>query len=176
MASLLVVPLLGTIVMSAWWKATQALARTREDFPMTQSSPAAAPRREAWSPAMKRHQRRVWPTLAVYAAVLAGVMWLFQTHPPTGALKYVAAIAPAVPLLVVIWLFGRYLYEEKDEFRRWQQILALLLAVGVTLGVCIVWGFLEAFAGVAHVPLYHVATLFVVSQSLSALIVSMRYR
>jgi 4-amino-4-deoxy-L-arabinose transferase-like glycosyltransferase len=125
---------------------------------------------------MKRHQRRVWPTLAVYAVVLAAVIWLFQTHPPTGVLKYLAALAPALPLLVVVWLFGRYLYEEQDEFRRWQQILALLIALGVVLGVCIAWGFLEAFAGVAHVPLYHVATLFVIAQSLSAVVVGLRYR
>ena len=125
---------------------------------------------------MKRHQKRVWPTLAAYASVLATVMWFFQTHPPTGALKYIAAVAPAVPLLVVVWLFGRYLYEEDDEFRRWQQILTLLIAIGVVLGVCIVWGFLEAFAGVGPVPLYHVATLFVVVQSLSAIVVAWRYR
>jgi hypothetical protein len=129
-----------------------------------------------WSPAMKRHQMRVWPTLAIYAVVLAGVMHLFKTDPPTGALKYVMAIAPAIPLLALIGLFGRYVYEETDEFRRWQAMLAMLFALGIVLGVCIVWGFLEAFAGIPHVPLYHVATLFVIAQSLSALFIAWRYR
>jgi hypothetical protein len=125
---------------------------------------------------MKRHQRRVWPTLAVYAVVLAGVMWLFQSHPPTGALKYLAAMAPAVQLLAVVWLFGRYVYEETDEYRRWLVILTLLIAIGLVLSICIVWGFLEAFAGIPHVPLYHVATLFVVAQTVASVIVSLRYR
>jgi len=114
--------------------------------------------------------------LALYAAVLAGAMWLFQNHPPTGALKYLAALAPALPLIGVVWLFGRYLYEEEDEFRRWQQILTLLIALGVVLSVCIVWGFLQAFAGAPQVLLYHVATLFVVVQALASLIVGWRYR
>jgi hypothetical protein len=129
-----------------------------------------------WSPAMKRHQMRVWPTLAIYAVVLAGVMHLFKTDPPTGALKYVAAVAPAAPLLALIALFGRYVYEETDEFRRWQAMLAMVFALGIVLAICIVWGFLEAFAGIPRVPLYHVATLFVVAQSLSALFVARRYR
>ncbi len=131
---------------------------------------------QSWSPAMRRHQLRVWPMLAVYAAVLAGTLWLFQTHPPTGVLKYAAAMAPAVPLLAVVWLFGRYIYEEQDEYRRWMQILALLIAIGVTLSVCIVWGFLQALTGAPTVPLYHVATLFVVAQSLGSMIVWARHR
>jgi hypothetical protein len=143
---------------------------------MSAPSPPAPRPRGIWSPAMRRHQQRVWPTLAIYGLVLSAVVWLFRTHPPTGAAMYAAAIAPAIPLLVVIWLFGRYLYEEDDEFRRWQQILTLLLALGAVLSICIVWGFLEAFAGVAHLPVYHVATLLVVAQSLAAPIVAWRYR
>jgi uncharacterized RDD family membrane protein YckC len=129
-----------------------------------------------WSPAMKRHQQRVWPTLVIYAAVLSATLWLFQNHPPTGALKYLAALAPALPLIVVVWLFGRYVYEETDEFRRWQAILSLLIALGIVLAVCIVWGFLEALAGLPHVPLYHVATLFVICQTIGSIIVGLRYR
>lgn len=141
---------------------------------MSQTAPTR--RGPQWSPAMKRHQQRVWPVLAIYAAVLAAVLWLFQTHPPSGVLKYLAALAPAVPLIAVVWLFGRYVYEEQDEFRRWQAILSLLIALGLVLSVCIVWGFLEALAGLPHVPLYHVATFFVVAQTLASIVVSLRYR
>ena len=142
-------------------------------------SPATPVRRRgpaAWSPAMKRHQQRVWPMLAVYAATLSAVMWLFQTHPPAGPVKYLAALAPAAPLIAVVWLFGRYVYEETDEFRRWQAILTLLIALGLVLSACIVWGFLEAFVGAPHVPLYHVATMFVVAQTLASIAVALRYR
>jgi uncharacterized RDD family membrane protein YckC len=125
---------------------------------------------------MKRHQQRIWPMLALYAVVLAAVLWLFRAHAPTGVLKYLAALAPAVPLIAVIWLFGRYIHEETDEFRRWQAILSLLIAIGVVLSVCVVWGFLEALAGLPTVPLYHVATLFVVAQTLGSIIVGLRYR
>lgn len=135
-----------------------------------------ARRGRVWSPAQKRHQRRVWPTLAVFAAVLAATLWLFQSHPPTGALKYLAALAPTLPLTAVIWLFGRYIYEETDEFLRWAAILSLLIAVGLVLTFCIVWGYLEVFAGLPHIPIYHVATLFVVAQTVGSIIIGLRFR
>jgi hypothetical protein len=141
---------------------------------MTQT--AAPSKRPQWSPAMRRHQLRVWPTLVVYGLVLSADLWLFANRPPSGVLKYLAALAPAVPLLAVVWLFGRYLYEERDEFRRWQQILALLIATALVLSVCIVWGFLQMLAGAAPAPLYHVPTLFVVAHGVAGAFVGWRYR
>ena len=132
---------------------------------------------QPWSTAMKRHQMRVWPTLAVYAIVLTVVIHLFSTHPPEGVLlKYLAAVAPALPLLAVLWINVRYLVEETDEFRRLQMMLSMLCGLAAILAVSVTWGFLEGFAGAPHMALYHLATIYVVAQALSAPVIAWRYR
>ena len=130
----------------------------------------------AWSPAMKRHQRRVWPLLAIYAAVLAGVLHLFAHSPPAGVLRYLAALAPALPLLGVIWVNARYLVEETDEFHRRMMMTAMLCALAIVLAATTVYGFLEVLAGAPMVPLYHVATLYVIAQGIATPLVYWRYR
>jgi len=114
--------------------------------------------------------------LAVYAAILAGVLWLFRIHPPTGVWRYLAAVAPAVPLLGVIWINARYLVEEADEFHRRMMMTAMLCALAIVLAATTVYGFLEVLAGAPMVPLYHVATLYVVAQGISTPLVYWRYR
>jgi hypothetical protein len=125
---------------------------------------------------MRRHQKRVWPLLAIYAVVLAGVLHLFAGNPPAGALRYLAALAPALPLLGLIWVNARYLVEETDEFRRRMMMFAMLCALAVILAVTTVYGFLEVLAGAPMVPLYHVATLYVGAQGISTPLVYWRYR
>jgi hypothetical protein len=125
---------------------------------------------------MKRHQKRVWPALILYAIVLAGVIQLFRHSPPTGVWRYAAAVAPAIPLLGVIWINARYLVEETDEFRRRMTMISMLCALAVVLAVTTVYGFLEALAGAPMAPLYHVATLYVVAQGVSTPLVYWRYR
>ncbi|HEY8005161.1 MAG TPA: hypothetical protein VIE16_13080 [Phenylobacterium sp.] len=144
---------------------------------MSQTPSTARPRsRETWSPAMRRYLRRMWPVMAVYAVVLVAVIRLFDTHPPTGALKYAAAIAPAIPLLVNFWLYGRYIVEEDDEFRRMQVVLTMLVGLAVVLAATTVWGFLEVLAGAPHIPVYFTAVVYVIAQGLAAPLVGWRYR
>jgi hypothetical protein len=125
---------------------------------------------------MKRHQRRIWPALAIYAVVLVGTIQLFEHHPPAGVMKYLAALAPAAPLLAIIWINARYLIEEADEFRRRMIMFSMLCALAVVLATTTIYGFLEMLAGAPMVPLYHVATLYVIAQAISAPLVSWRYR
>lgn len=145
---------------------------------MSQSFSPPAPRRgpAAWSPAMKRHQRRVWPMLMLYAVVLTGVILLFRHSPPTGIWRYLAAVVPAVPLLGVLWVNVRYLIEETDEFHRRMMMTAMLCALAIVLAVTTVYGFLQALAGAPMVPLYHVATLYVIAQGISTPLVYWRFR
>ena len=131
---------------------------------------------QPWSPAMKRHQMRVWPTLAVYAVVLTLVIRLFGSRPPTGVLRYLAAAAPAIPLMGLIAINARYLVEVTDEFRRLAMMLSMLCGLAVVLAVTSVWGFLEVLAGAPMVPLYHVATIYVVAQAVAAPVIAWRYR
>jgi hypothetical protein len=125
---------------------------------------------------MRRYQALFWPLMVVYAVVLYTVIKRFETDAPTGAMRYAAAIAPAIPLLGVIFALGRYVVEETDEFARLKLVMALLGGLGFTLAVTTVWGFLEVLAGVPQVPLYHVFPIFCIGMGLSQPIVWWRYR
>lgn len=125
---------------------------------------------------MRRYVRRMWLTMAIYTVVLIAVIRLFDTAPPTGPLKYAAAVAPAIPLLANFWFYGRYILEETDEFRRLQIVMTMLIGLAIVLATTTVWGFLETLAGAPHIPLYFVALVYVVAQGLSAPLVAWRYR
>jgi hypothetical protein len=118
----------------------------------------------------------MWPTMAIYAVVLVAVIRLFDTHPPAGALKYAAAVAPAIPLLVNFWLYGRYIVEEDDEFRRLQIVMTMLVGLAAVLATTTVWGFLEVLAGAPHIPVYFAAVVYVIAQGLAGPVVAWRYR
>ena len=107
------------------------------------------------SVASKRYIARFIPLMVLYVVALFGVTWLFNTSPPEGLLRYLAAALPALPAVGVIWAVGMYLHEEEDEYIRMRLATVSLYATGLTLAAATVWGFLEQFETVPHIPLYY---------------------
>ena len=130
---------------------------------------------DRWTPAMKRYNRRVWPLMAAYAVVLAAAIWLFETHPITGPLKYAAAAAPALLLSANLVLLGVYLVEEADEFQRLLMAMAMLVAIGATLSFATVWGFLEGLAGAPHLALWWAYAFFAVVMGAARAVIGWRF-
>ncbi|MCI3181809.1 hypothetical protein C5708_16310 [Caulobacter sp. CCUG 60055] len=126
--------------------------------------------------AAKRYLARLLPAMTLYVLVLAGADWLFHHHPPSGWLRYALAVAPAIPVIGAIAAMGLYLVEEADEFQRTVMTQAMLLAVGFTLATTTVWGFLETYAGVAHLPGYLVFGIFAAALGPAGPLVRWRYR
>src|ERR1700749_4813129 len=119
------------------------------------------------APATKRYFWRLGISLALYAAVLFPVDWAIRHgQMPGGIWLYVAAAAPAIPVLGVIWAMLRFLEEEEDEFQRYLRVRAFLGATGLTLAITTVWGFLENFAAVTPMPAIYVFFIFMVSLGL----------
>lgn len=110
--------------------------------------------------AKRRYLARFWPVMVLYVAAVFGVSYWFNSAPPSGALKYAVAVLPALPIIGVFIVLGRYLVEETDEFVRLRQMIALLLAIGLTLTFCAVWGFLEIYADVPQIGLFNVVWVF----------------
>jgi hypothetical protein len=124
-----------------------------------------------------RYTVRLLTTMAVYVLLVLVVASLFRgAHPPTGAMRYVLAVAPAVPLLLVIVWIGLYLWEEKDEFLRMQTMLTLLGGLGLTLAITTVWGFLQSFAGAPVFELWWIFPMFCAGMGLAKPLVSWWYR
>ena len=128
------------------------------------------------SPALKRYNTRLRTLLAIYVVALLAVVWTFKHLPPQGALRYGLAIAPAVPLVGMIWAMGRYIAEETDEFKRLVTIQSLLWATGLTLSFATIWGFVEDFTGYGRMPLWWMFLIFLFLMGLARPFVSRRYR
>ena len=110
--------------------------------------------------ARKRYNRDVLLLMALYALILFAAAWLFKHHRPQGLLAYVLGIAPALPVIGVFALVGRYFSEEPDAYLRMLMVRQALIATGFALSVATAWGFLESFDLVPHVDAYAGAILW----------------
>ena len=129
-----------------------------------------------WTPAFRRYQTRVAVASGLYVVALVGAVWLFQHHPPAGAVAYAVAVAPALPLVGIVASMGLFLKEEEDEFQRAMMVQQMLWGTGVTLVVATVWGFLENFGLVRHFEAYWVAVVWFAAFGLARFVVRWRYR
>jgi hypothetical protein len=106
------------------------------------------------SPAARAYQRRFVPMMVLYVVILLAAVWVDKHYLPAGPLAVVLAILPALPLIGAVWALGRLLVDEKDEYQRSQTARQFIIATGFMLSVTSVWGFLDAFDQVPHVPMY----------------------
>lgn len=130
----------------------------------------------AMSAAKRRYQLRFWPIMVAYVGAVLGVTWLFNNQPPEGPIKFVLAVLPALPIVAVLWAIGRYLVEETDEFVRMQQVVGLLIAMGLTLSFCAIWGFLEIYHLVDVIGVFNISWGFFAAMGAGNLIVRLFYR
>ena len=113
------------------------------------------------TPSMRAYTRRVIILMLLYVGFILGTVTLFRTdNPPTGALAVFLAILPALPIIGVIWAIGRLIVETTDEYQRMLFVKQVLIATGLTLAIATVWGFLENFDQVGHLPGFYVAILW----------------
>ncbi len=112
------------------------------------------------NPAIRSYNRRVMLLSLVYAALLFATIHLFVHGTLHGPIAYVAALLPALPLIGIFLVLGRYIVEETDEYLRMLMIRQSLVASGFMLSVMTAWGFLEGFGLVPHIPAYYAAVLW----------------
>lgn len=112
------------------------------------------------SPAIGRYTRRILMLTPIYVICLFAAVYAFNHHLLTGPLAWVAALAPAVPVIGFFVSIGRYLLEEQDEYLRDQMVRQALIATGIAMAVATAWGFLENFGLVPHIYVYFVAVLW----------------
>ena len=116
--------------------------------------------------ATKRYQKRFIPLLIVYAVILVAAEYWFASGGPEGPIRYLIAILPALPIVGIVIAMGRYLVEQNDEYQRMLIVRQALVAIGFTLAITAIWGFLENFGMVPHVPAYWVFVLFCIGLGL----------
>jgi hypothetical protein len=134
------------------WRSIVSLAALSLVVPMTVSS--LRYRRvegETPGPVLRAYNRRIAIALALYTVVALIAFTNYDRLAPGSALMWLAALAPTVPLLGMIWALFRYVTDETDEFLRHQAVMAALVGLALVLVVATLWGFLETFGLVPHV-------------------------
>jgi len=79
--------------------------------------------------------------LLFYSAVLVGSISMAKPMEP-GSARTLLVMAPALPLLVVIWVLVRQ-FGRMDEYVRLRNLESLAIAAAVTAGLSFSYGFLE---------------------------------
>jgi hypothetical protein len=133
-------PLMAPGVMALGWLGWEALrlARTGSDS----------------RPAIVRYVQRIIPLTFAYVVAIIATINIQRAWQPSGVLAVLVALLPALPLVGFIWVMGRLLVEEADEYQRLIQTRRILIATGFMLVVTTVWGFLEGSGLVPHAPAY----------------------
>ncbi|WEJ97983.1 MAG: hypothetical protein P0Y59_13550 [Candidatus Sphingomonas phytovorans] len=114
----------------------------------------------ARSKAIGRYNRRVIVLSLIYAAALFFAIYCFTHRLLGGPLAYAAAVLPALPIIGILAVIGRYLIEETDEYLRDMMVRQALIATGFSLSIATAWGFLENFGLVPHVYAYYAVILW----------------
>lgn len=127
-------------------------------------------------PVMQRYRRRLAIALMSYFVALMSSIYLLHKVSLSGALLWIVAAAPAVPILGVLVTMGLYLKEEPDEFERAVHVEAMLWGLGSVLGVSTVWGFLSNAHVVPAPPLFLIFPLFCLVWGLSQPLIRRRYQ
>jgi hypothetical protein len=128
----------------------------------------------AASPANRAYLRRFFPLMILYAVLLFGAIWLNKALTPSGPLAVVLAILPALPLIGVVWAIGRLIVEETDEYQRSLTVRQVVVATGFMLAATSVWGFLETFGQVPHLPMYWAFILWCAGLGVGSLVNEMK--
>ena len=123
-----------------------------------------------------RYQARLLPTMLVYVLFVFITQWAFHHSHPTGAMVYLLAILPAVPLVGSIAIVGLYIAEESDEFQRSILIKSMLWGFGVALAIGSTWGCLEDFANAPHRSAFYAYLSFWIVNAISGSVIRLRYR
>ena len=106
--------------------------------------------------AQRRYNRRILAASAVYAILLFGEQYALRSGEVGHSAAYALAALPALPIIGIFVIMGRYLVEEQDEYLRMRQVRQMLWATGLTMTATTLWGFMED-AGLPHLPMFYVA-------------------
>lgn len=103
--------------------------------------------------ANKKYQIELAASMTLYVVVLMGSIYLSKSMEP-GALRTLLLITPAIPVFLSVWVIARH-FRRMDEFIRLRSLESLSIAVAVTAGLSVTYGFLES-AGFPRLSMFWV--------------------
>ena len=124
----------------------------------------------AKSKAIGRYNRRVIALSLIYAAALVFAVYCFKHQLLSGPLAWIAGILPALPIIGILVVIGRYLAEETDEYLRMRIVEQVLIATGFLLAATTLYGFLNAFDLAPRMDAYLAVPLWAVGLGIGRLL------
>ena len=121
-----------------------------------------------FTPAQRRHTRRVLIAGIAYAVLLVGAVYLVAHGEVAQPWRTILAILPALPLVAMFASYGRYLSEETDEYQRMLVVRRILTATTIAMCCAVVFGFLSELGGMAPVANYWIAVIWLAVQGAGA--------
>lgn len=104
------------------------------------------------SAAARRMRKKVLALVAVYMAVFLGADFAVHRLHPNGAALLGFAVLPLLPIVGMFALFGRWLGEERDEYKRDMAVRCLVWGTGGFLTVHFLLQFLRIFEWKGELP------------------------
>ena len=124
--------------------------------------------------ACRRYNLTIFAAMAVYVVVLLACVYELK-HTPPGPWRAVLALLPTMPVFWAMWSVIVYL-RHTDELQRRIFVDALAIAAGVIGALALTYGFLEDFAGFAHVPAWWGFVIMDFVWGASVCVLRLRYR
>lgn len=150
-AGSLAVMLLGTAMIIPFVLALERFARAKGNL----------------SSAMQRYNRRMIAGSLIYTIGLFVAVYGYKNWHPADFLLWGLGLLPSIGALAMVWAMARLLVEEDDEYLRMKLAQSALFGTGVLLVTATVWGFLEQFGLVPHVPAWVAIPVFAIAIGLS---------
>ena len=119
---------------------------------------------------VQRYNRRMVILSLAYVALLFVALISIERYKLAGPLAYIVAVLPALTIIGMFVVIGRYLIEEKDEFLRLLAARQTLVASGFALSIATAWGFLQSFKLVGQFDAYWVVVIWFTGLGLGATI------
>lgn len=110
--------------------------------------------------ASHRYLWRIAACMVFYLVTLFAAEIMIDERGLTGAPAAFLAFLPGLAFAGVVWVFGRLIVEEKDEFFRLLYVRQGLIGTGIAMTGAAVWGFLETYGIVEHLPAFWWPTLW----------------
>lgn len=104
------------------------------------------------STAAVRYLKGIFATSMLYMLGLGIAMWVWNNVEVSVGVTWLLAMLPIAPILGMIFVMGRYVVEESDEYLRERFMRASIVGLGFVLSIGSFYGFLETFNLVPHVP------------------------
>ncbi|MBO0748830.1 MAG: hypothetical protein J2O44_00155 [Porphyrobacter sp.] len=108
----------------------------------------------------RRYLVRLGISMSIYVVALLAAVYLVRHQLVHGPALWLAALLPGLAIVGAFYAIGMLIVETKDEFVRMLLVRQVLYGTVVAMSVATVWGFLENFDLVPHLPAFYWAIVW----------------